>query len=148
MLAVAESCTGGLLAATLSDVPGASKSFFGGIIAYHDRIKSSALGLDESKLAKHGAVSAWAVETMAHAVRGQFHADISIAISGVCGPGGGTLRKPVGTVWVAICGPANLIDVRRLKLKGDRGEIRRAAVKTALMAARVMVAEATLEGAA
>lgn len=147
-LGVAESCTGGLLSATLTDVPGASDVFEGGIIAYSDHVKTRALGLDEKKLAKHGAVSAWAVEAMASAVRELLGVAMAIAISGVAGPGGGSVRKPVGTVWYAIAGPEHLMDVRKLKCKGDRDAVRAAAVEAALQKAVEMVQEAEQEGVA
>lgn len=147
-LGVAESCTGGLIGARLTEVPGASDVFHGGFIAYSDLVKSSSLGLDAKRLEKHGAVSAWAVEAMAHATRDKLGVDMAIAVSGICGPSGGSLRKPIGTVWLAIVGPADLMEVKRLKLKGERNEIRDAAVDAALEQALDMVKEAELEGLA
>ncbi len=147
-IGVAESCTGGLVGAQLTQVPGASDVFHGGFIVYADAIKSSVLGLDPKLLAKHGAVSAWAVEAMAHATRDKLGVDMAVAISGVCGPSGGSLRKPVGTVWMALVGPGDLLDVKRLKLKGDRDDIRRGAVEAVLERALEMVAEAQIEGLA
>lgn len=147
-LGVAESCTGGLLGAAITDIPGASEAFCGGVIAYEDAIKTSTLGLDAKRLEKHGAVSAWAVEAMAHAVRDLLGCEVGIAISGVAGPGGGTMRKPVGTVWIGISGPEQLFDAHRLKLKGDRAAVRQQAVEAALKRAAEMVSEATLEGVA
>ncbi len=147
-LGVAESCTGGLLGARISEVSGASDVFLGGVIAYSDDVKRGILKLDAKRLEKHGAVSAWTVEHMAHALRDGLQCDMGLAISGVCGPSGGTLRKPIGTVWFAIVGPGDLMDVKRLKLKGDRDEIRAAAVDAVLARALEMVKEAELEGLA
>ncbi len=147
-IGVAESCTGGLISGALTDVPGSSETFIGGIVAYDDDVKRDVLGLDGDKLAKRGSVSAWCVEAMAHAVRDKFGADMGIAVSGICGPGGGTIRKPIGTVWMAVCGPEHLFDVRRLKLKGDRPEIRQATVEAAIQRAVEMIQEATAEGVA
>ncbi len=147
-LGVAESCTGGLIGARITEVPGSSDVFLGGFIAYDDAVKCSALGLDAKRLEKHGAVSAWAVEAMAQGARERLGVDMVIAVSGITGPSGGSLRKPVGTVWMAIAGPGDLLDVKRLKLKGDRSEIRNSTVDAVLERALEMVQEAEIEGIA
>ncbi len=147
-LGVAESCTGGMLGAALTDIPGSSDTFYGGVIAYHDDVKTKVLGLDPDKLAKHGAVSGWAVELMADAIRRQMGCDMAIAISGVAGPGGGSAKKPVGTVWIGIEGPEHLMDVARHDFEGSRDDIRQQAVQAALRRAVEMVQEAELEGVA
>lgn len=147
-LGVAESCTGGMLGAAITAVPGASDVFLGGYIAYDDAVKTGVLGLDAKKLEKHGAVSAWAAGSMADAVRKKMGADMAIAITGVAGPDGGTVRKPVGTVWIGIEGPEHLIDAQRHRFKGDRDDVRRQAVEAALRRAAEMVAEAVTEGVA
>lgn len=147
-LGVAESCTGGLLAATVTDVPGASDVFAGGFVAYSDEAKQRLLGLDAKKLRRHGAVSAWTTEAMAHGARERLACDMAIAVSGVAGPDGGSVRKPVGTVWIAIVGPEHLMDVRRLKFKGDRDDIRRQSVEAALQRAVDMIQEAAIGGVA
>ncbi|MDG5766117.1 CinA family nicotinamide mononucleotide deamidase-related protein [Balneolales bacterium ANBcel1] len=99
-LAVAESCTGGYLADALTDVPGSSACFRGGVVAYENRIKVVYLGVRERLLDKHGAVSAPVALEMAAGVGERMNADFGIATTGVAGPGGGTAQKPVGTVWV------------------------------------------------
>ncbi len=147
-LGVAESCTGGLIGARLTEVPGSSDTFRGGFIVYDDAVKISALGLDPKRLEKHGAVSAWAVEAMAHAARAKLDVDMALAVSGITGPSGGSLRKPVGTVWIAVAGPGDLLDVKRLKFKGGRDEIRNSTVDALLERALEMVNEAEIEGIA
>ena len=131
-LAVAESCTGGLLGATLTAVPGASRVFLGGIIAYADGAKVGGLGVDDRVLRGAGSVSAAAVEAMAHGARDRFGASLGVAVSGIAGPGGGTVGKPVGTVWLAALGPGDLLHVHRLQASGGRSAVRRAAVREAM----------------
>ncbi len=100
-LALAESCTGGLIAHLLTNVPGSSAWFLGGVTAYANSIKTNVLGVPEEMIAAHGAVSAEVVLAMARGVRDLLDADMALAVSGIAGPGGGTLEKPVGTVWMA-----------------------------------------------
>lgn len=130
-LAVAESCTGGLLAGALTGVAGSSDWFLGGVVAYANNVKTALLGVSPERLAAHGAVSEPVVLDMARGVRGLLGADLSASISGVAGPGGGTLDKPVGTVWVAWDGPAGLF-ARRFHFSGDRAEVRERSVRAAL----------------
>jgi nicotinamide-nucleotide amidase len=99
-IATAESCTGGAVASLLTSVPGSSDYYVGSVIAYDNRIKTELLHVDESVLAKHGAVSEETVRAMAEKVRLLLKADIGISTSGVAGPGGGTEDKPVGTIWL------------------------------------------------
>ena len=101
-LAVAESCTGGLLAEKLTRVPGSSDYFRGGVVAYSNAAKVSLLGVPESLLEKHGAVSNPVAEAMAEAARTRFDADLGVATTGISGPGGGTDQKPVGLVSIAL----------------------------------------------
>ncbi|MCD6331698.1 MAG: nicotinamide-nucleotide amidohydrolase family protein, partial [Bacteroidales bacterium] len=101
-LAVSESCTGGFLAHLMTRYPGSSQFFKGGIVAYSNEIKEHLLHVDSKVLEVHGAVSEEVVRQMAESVRLQFHADWGIGISGIAGPDGGTTRKPVGTVWIAV----------------------------------------------
>ena len=130
-IAVAESCTGGLLGARITSVPGSSAVFDGGIIAYGDRVKRDMLGVDAAELELHGAVSERVVQRMAAGARERFGTDIGVAISGVAGPGGGSSEKPVGTVWVALnVRDRTTVMVRRYP--GDREEIRQRAVQAAL----------------
>ena len=118
-LATAESCTGGLIGDRLTDVPGGSDVYRGGIIAYSNAAKSELLAVPEALLASHGAVSEPVVLAMATGVRGRLGASHGIAVSGIAGPGGGTPEKPVGTVWLAISGPAGERS-RMLRLPLDR----------------------------
>ena len=98
-LAVAESCTGGLVGKVITDLPGASAYFLGGVVSYANSAKHELLGVDAASLTTHGAVSEVVVQQMAHGVRERFGADLGLAITGIAGPGGGSDDKPVGTVW-------------------------------------------------
>ncbi|MFA5945218.1 MAG: nicotinamide-nucleotide amidohydrolase family protein [Candidatus Thermoplasmatota archaeon] len=132
-VAVAESCTGGLLGGRITDAPGASRAFLGGVIAYSNDAKVNRLGVDRALFADgHGAVSAAVAEAMARGVLGKFGADVALAVSGIAGPGGGTPEKPVGLVWLAAVGPRDLVSVHRLKCEGDRAAVREQAVVEAL----------------
>ncbi len=130
-LAIAESCTGGLLGARLTAVPGASDVFIGGVVAYADRIKRDLLAVREEVLATHGAVSEETVRAMAAGAQRAFGADCAAAVTGIAGPDGGTPEKPVGTVWLAAAVGANLRAVKRV-FPGDRGEIRARAAQAGL----------------
>jgi PncC family amidohydrolase len=101
-LAVAESCTGGLLGGRITDIPGSSEYFLGGVIAYDYEVKTSVLGVSWDTLNTKGAVSQETVLEMARGIRNLVKADIAISISGVAGPGGGTPEKPVGTTWIGL----------------------------------------------
>lgn len=101
-LATAESCTGGAIASQLTALAGASKYFLGGVVAYSNEVKECALGVNHSTLEQHGAVSEQTVREMAEGVRKRFDSDYAIATTGIAGPDGGTLTKPVGTVWIAV----------------------------------------------
>lgn len=131
-LAVAESCTGGLLGGRLTSAPGSSAWFKGGIIAYDDSVKRKALKVPASVLARHGAVSEPCAAAMARGARQAAGASIGLSITGIAGPGGARPGKPVGTVFVAASGPGRLETCRRLKLHGSREEIRRRSASAAL----------------
>ncbi|MBU6409174.1 MAG: nicotinamide-nucleotide amidohydrolase family protein [Verrucomicrobia bacterium] len=103
-LATAESCTGGFIAHRITNVPGASKVLYGGIVAYGNRAKIKFLGVRARTLERHGAVSAPTAREMAEGARKKFATDFAIAVTGIAGPGGGTKAKPVGTVFVALAG--------------------------------------------
>lgn len=130
-LAVAESCTGGMIGSTITDVAGASRYFLGGVITYNNRIKSSILGVSLKTLNNYGAVSSQTVTAMAYAVRKLMKADCSIAVSGIAGPGGGTSEKPVGLVYIGIA-VKNTVKSFKYRFKGTRHQIRRQAVEEAL----------------
>jgi len=103
-LCTAESCTGGKIAHQITTIPGSSEYFIGSVIAYSNRIKENELGVNSATLEKEGAVSRQVVEQMAQGVRERFGTGYSIATSGIAGPAGGTMEKPVGTVWIAVAG--------------------------------------------
>lgn len=129
-LATAESLTGGLLSARLTDVPGASRSFVGGVVSYATRVKESLLGVPADVVAQHGVVSGPCAEAMATGVRARLEATWGIATTGVAGPDAQE-GKPVGTVWVAVAGPDGAA-VRRLALDGSRARIREASCREVL----------------
>ncbi len=132
-LATAESCTGGLVARRLTEVPGSSDYFVGGVVTYADRLKSELLGVSAALLAAEGAVSEPVVRQMAEGARARLGADLAVAVSGVAGPGGGTEAKPVGTVHLAVAGPEGAeTGHRRLRLPGSRRRVRRLASQWAL----------------
>ena len=129
-LAVAESCTGGMLGERITSVPGSSDVFRGGVIAYHNDVKRDALGVTQEDLQAFGAVSEKVALQMAADVRRKLGADIGISITGIAGPAGGSVEKPVGLIWIGIDGPRQ--SSRRIHAGGDRGEIRQRATQAAL----------------
>ena len=118
-LVTAESCTGGLIASRITDVPGSSVYFLGGIVAYSYEVKASLLGVSWDTLNNNGAVSRETVIEMACGARKVLGADIAVSVSGIAGPGGGTLDKPVGTVWVGLSTPSGE-EARHFVWDGDR----------------------------
>jgi nicotinamide-nucleotide amidase len=140
-LSVADSCTGGMLGAALTAVPGSSGWFAGGVISYTNEAKTDMLGVPGPVLARHGAVSREVVREMASGVAGRFSTEAAVAISGIAGPGGGTGEKPVGTVWIAVLA-GDSSGERIHRFPGGRKEVRRAAVSNALG----MVLEVMREG--
>jgi len=129
-LAVAESCTGGMLGERLTSVPGSSDVFLGGVIAYHNDVKRNLLGVRSEDIERHGAVSEQVALQMASGVREKLGADVGVSVTGIAGPGGGTAEKPVGLVWVAVHGSE--VKARRFHVGGDRAEIRQRAAQAAL----------------
>jgi PncC family amidohydrolase len=130
-VALAESCTGGMLAARLTEVPGSSRFFESGYVSYANTAKVQQLGIDPAILAGMGAVSEAVAQAMAAGARRAARADLSVAITGIAGPGGGTPDKPVGLVYIALDGAAGT-RVRRCFFAGERGRIRVQAVQAAL----------------
>ena len=138
-LVIAESCTGGLLGSRITAVPGASDVFIGGVVAYDNVVKSGMLDVAPELLAREGAVSEEVVSAMALGVQRQFAGEAALAITGIAGPGGGTVEKPVGTVWMAArLGTAGRA-LQRI-FPGDRGEIRARAAQGALDLLRRLIA--------
>jgi competence/damage-inducible protein CinA-like protein len=138
-LGAAESCTGGLVAARLTSVPGASDVLRGGIVAYENDVKLAQLGVPGETLAAHGAVSAETAAAMAEGARSSLGADVAVAVTGIAGPGGGTPEKPVGLVHLHASAPGREV-ARDLHLPGDREAIRRRATAAALHVLRELLA--------
>ncbi|HDP95084.1 MAG TPA: competence/damage-inducible protein A [Candidatus Aminicenantes bacterium] len=130
-LVVAESCTGGKMADCLTDVPGSSRSFMGGVVAYDDALKRDFLGVSQATLGRYGAVSAETAAEMARGVRERTGADIAVSITGIAGPGGATPQKPVGLVYFHLHAADGDVGQRRL-MTGDRGVIKVRSVHYAL----------------
>ena len=139
-LATAESCTGGLVAARLTDAPGSSDVFLGAIVSYSNEVKAAQLGVPPEVLATYGAVSAETAAAMARGVRERLGADVAVSVTGVAGPGGGTEEKPVGLVFLHASGPLGEL-ARRLDFPGDRSTIRGRAAVAALHLIRQLVTE-------
>jgi nicotinamide-nucleotide amidase len=129
-LAVAESCTGGMLGERITSIPGSSDVFLGGIIAYHNDVKVKALGVRAEDIERHGAVSEPVALQMASGVRERTGADVGVSVTGIAGPGGGTPDKPVGLVWISV--DVTDAKARRFHVFGDRAEIRQRAAQAAL----------------
>ncbi len=134
-VAVAESCTGGLLLGRLTEIPGSSAWVNGGVVAYADAVKVEQLGVDPESIRAHGAVSEPVAQAMAHGVRTRLQAQVGIAITGIAGPDGGTPLKPVGTVVIAAVTPQADV-VRTFLFPGDRRMVRLQSVNAALNMAR------------
>lgn len=142
-LAVAESCTGGLIAKRLTDLPGASRSFAGGVIAYDNSVKVRELGVSEADLEAEGAVSEPVARRMALGAAERFGVAAGIGVTGIAGPAGGTASKPVGTVWLGVA-LDGVVRTHLLSLVGDRHAIRERAAQEAItrLLRRVEAAEA------
>ena len=131
LCAVAESCTGGLAGASLTDIPGASLWFAGGVISYSNEVKNRLLGVDAETLRLHGAVSEPVVRQMAAGACRATGAQAAVSLSGVAGPDGGTPEKPVGTVWIGVAVNGTTSAFRHL-FHGDRQSVREQAVAAAI----------------
>ena len=130
-LAIAESCTGGLVGHRLTNIAGSSTYYMGSVTAYAYEAKVRLLGVSWETLEAHGAVSPETVTEMARGVRGALAADVGIAVSGIAGPGGGTPEKPVGLVWIAVSAPDGAW-TRQFNFKGERLSIKEQAAEEAL----------------
>jgi nicotinamide-nucleotide amidase len=130
-LATAESCTGGLLASTLTDTPGSSEWFAGSVIAYSNAVKNKLLNVPAETLEQHGAVSEPVVLAMAKGVLHTIGADVAVAVSGIAGPSGGTPEKPVGTVWIAWAWPGGT-RAKMYSFQGPRDQVKSQTVMAAI----------------
>ena len=131
MLATAESCSGGLIGHKITSVSGSSNYFAGGVIAYSNDLKEKLLGVDPGILARYGAVSSEAAKAMAYGIRTKTSADIGLSVTGIAGPTGGSLEKPVGTVFIGLSTPDETIDFA-YGFSGDRWQVQEIAAVTAL----------------
>jgi nicotinamide-nucleotide amidase len=131
-LAVAESCTGGLIGHRLTNVPGSSACFLGGVVAYHNRAKTGILGVDDDVLNREGAVSEAVAVAMARGVRRLLDADLGVGVTGIAGPSGGTPEKPVGTVFIALAARSGQTVARQCRWQGDREENKTRSAEAAL----------------
>jgi len=130
-IAIAESCTGGLLGGKITDVTGASAYFLGGVIAYHNQVKEALLGVPRSVIQEHGAVSPQTAKAMAIGCHNLFKCDIAVSITGIAGPGGGSVEKPVGLSYVGLAKEDKVIS-RKFQLHGSRKQNRESLVKAAM----------------
>ena len=135
-MATAESCTGGLIAGFCTELPGSSDWFEGGVVSYSNAAKHELLGVPAAALASHGAVSEPVARAMAEGVLGRLGVNLAAAVTGVAGPGGGSARKPVGTVWIAFArrhGSGRVLTSAVCHhFEGDRAQVRKATVVAAL----------------
>ena len=130
-VALAESCTGGLVASTITSVPGSSGYFLGGVVSYSNEAKEVLLDVSGATLAAHGAVSAQVAKAMAIGARARFGSSLAVSVTGIAGPDGGSDEKPVGLTYVGLANEAGA-DVRRFTLGGDRATNREAGARAAL----------------
>ena len=130
-IAIAESCTGGLLGHLITQTPGCSDYFLGGVISYDNRIKRSLLGVSQSTLKRFGAVSPQAAREMAQGVCKRFRADIGIGITGIAGPDGGSQEKPIGLVYIALAS-GKKTTVKKFRFRGGRSRVKQQAAEKAL----------------
>jgi nicotinamide-nucleotide amidase len=141
MLATAESCTGGMISAACTDLAGSSAWFERGFVTYSNEAKTELLGVDAALIAQHGAVSEEVARAMASGALGRSCAQVSVAVTGVAGPTGGSAAKPVGTVWFGFALPGRVVsEVRRFD--GDRAAVRSATVRHALQRLLELLREA------
>jgi len=132
MLATAESCTGGMVAAACTSLAGSSDWFERGVVTYSNGAKSELLGVDPALVARHGAVSEEVALAMAQGLLARAPAAFAVAVTGIAGPGGGSVDKPVGTVWIATAARAGAGEAALLRADGDRAAIRQQSLVRAL----------------
>jgi nicotinamide-nucleotide amidase len=140
--ATAESCTGGMVATRLTDVAGSSEAFVGGVVTYSDELKQGLLGVPADVLARHGAVSPEVAQAMATGARERLGADVAVSVTGIAGPGGGSLEKPVGLVYLHVSSPAGE-DELRMDVPGGRDIVRARAATATLQMLRAHVVAAS-----
>ena len=131
MMAAAESCTGGMIAAACTDLAGSSAWFERGFVSYSNEAKTELLGVPAALIAEHGAVSEPVVRAMAQGALQHSNAQVSVAVTGVAGPGGGSAGKPVGSVWFGWATPAGVV-TQLCRFEGDRHQVRQASVRHAM----------------
>ncbi|HTA14589.1 MAG TPA: competence/damage-inducible protein A [Solirubrobacteraceae bacterium] len=131
-IAVAESCTGGLLLARLTNPPGASEYVVGGVVAYSNEVKLAEVGVAGETIERHGAVSREVAQELAAGARARLGAEVGVGITGVAGPGGGSEEKPVGLVWACVSGAQGASLTRSVRLPGGRSDVRERAVTVAM----------------
>jgi len=132
-LATAESCTGGLIGTLLTDLPGSSAWYLGGVVSYANELKTKFLGVSEQTLSEQGAVSRETAQAMLDGIRSATGADLAVAVTGIAGPEGGTPDKPVGLVYIAVAAPAPFEPaVFEHRFEGSRHDVRTAAAAAAL----------------
>lgn len=131
-IGTAESCTGGLVMHRLTNIPGSSDYVLGGVVAYSNAIKMALLHVQEQTLSAYGAVSEQVAAEMAVGARKVLGVDIAVSITGIAGPGGGTVQKPVGLTYIGLAGPNDLLLIRRHVWPGDRETVKAASAGAAL----------------
>lgn len=131
-ICTAESCTGGLIAHRLTNIPGSSEYVLGGAVAYANRIKQSLLHVRQGTLIAYGAVSEQTASEMAVGARELFGADVAVSVTGIAGPDGGSAEKPVGLTYIGVAGPEGLLTVHRHVWEGDREAVKNASAEAAL----------------
>jgi nicotinamide-nucleotide amidase len=146
-VAVAESCTGGLLGGAITSIPGSSLYFSGGVVAYGNSAKISLLGVPRDLISARGAVSREVALAMADGALSLFRADLAVAVTGIAGPGGGSRGKPAGTVWVAVVALGGVRHAHRFRFPGGREAVRRETVRASLRAAIDVLRSEAAEGA-
>jgi nicotinamide-nucleotide amidase len=141
-IAVAESCTGGLLLARLTNPPGASAYMLGGVVAYSNDVKVAEVGVARETIERHGAVSLQVAQALAEGAQARIGADVGVGLTGIAGPGGGSEEKPVGLVWTCVMGPDGASLTRSVRLPGARQDVRERAVTVAMhLIRRLLVGE-------